>query len=299
MVSLISTLDEEDRFCIGCGYNLRALVSEQCPECGLPVNTADGAAIPWEGRKDLGIWRAFWRTAAEGVVHTQRLSRAVGRPVDGKSAVLFRGIVAVLTALPLFALFAAVVSENWGIPGLSAWQAHAPWMFSPSYPAAWEPMLLWSAGATIWPVWPIGMFIAAFLCASVPGWMIRGTGIPLQMRGRAVLASVYLFAPLILIAIPAAAGCVVIETWTLSGSFRHTISLFCLAVAFAGIILIGAVLIRNAGVMVSSITRRGGIINLMTSVVLPGWWLAAVVIGLAVFPMLVGLIWIMIDSLRP
>jgi hypothetical protein len=56
-----------DRFCVGCGYNLRGLISDRCPECGLKLDEAAAAPIPWEGRRHLGAFRAFWRTVMQAM----------------------------------------------------------------------------------------------------------------------------------------------------------------------------------------------------------------------------------------
>src|SRR5258705_13028849 len=51
--------------CGSCGYNLRGVPSDRCPECGQQFDPSHLIAdlIPWEQRKHIGRVRAFWRTA--------------------------------------------------------------------------------------------------------------------------------------------------------------------------------------------------------------------------------------------
>src|ERR1700677_3327854 len=101
--------NEADRFCIACGYNLRGLSSEQCPECGLRFDAADGSAIAWEYRKEIGAVRAFWRTVMDGMFHVKRLAYAVAHPVDARSAIWFRVIISLLATVPPSVLFGIIV----------------------------------------------------------------------------------------------------------------------------------------------------------------------------------------------
>lgn len=57
---------EGDRYCLGCGYNLRGLADGRCPECGrdFDVHEHGGLRAPWVDRRRLGTFVAFWATAA-------------------------------------------------------------------------------------------------------------------------------------------------------------------------------------------------------------------------------------------
>ena len=50
-----------DLYCQECGYNLRGLISNRCPECGWFLETvrATESQIPWVHRKKLAWFRAY------------------------------------------------------------------------------------------------------------------------------------------------------------------------------------------------------------------------------------------------
>lgn len=57
---------EAERYCLGCGYNLRGLTGARCPECGRAIDRQEhaGLDVPWAHRSRLGAWAAYWQTAA-------------------------------------------------------------------------------------------------------------------------------------------------------------------------------------------------------------------------------------------
>lgn len=78
--------------CPRCGYDLRMLTSDRCPECGLPLAQAQLARsnIPWEHRKTIGRFKAFWRTVPLGLFQPRKLAVNVATPVHYDSAHRFR-----------------------------------------------------------------------------------------------------------------------------------------------------------------------------------------------------------------
>lgn len=58
--------DDAERYCLGCGYNLRGLSDSRCPECGraVDVHEYDGLRAPWVERRRIGAMAAYWQTAA-------------------------------------------------------------------------------------------------------------------------------------------------------------------------------------------------------------------------------------------
>jgi len=86
-----------DRFCESCGYNLRGLTGDRCPECGsefdpdaLPI-----AQIPWLRRSRIGVWKAYWQTVFAVILHPIQFARETGKPVQLKleDADRFRKVV--------------------------------------------------------------------------------------------------------------------------------------------------------------------------------------------------------------
>jgi hypothetical protein len=89
--------------CPGCGYDLRGIDSDRCPECGVEIDRAHGlvSQIPWEHRKQLGKWRAYFKTVAIAMVRPARLAAEMSRPVRFDDARRFARRTAVLAWLPL------------------------------------------------------------------------------------------------------------------------------------------------------------------------------------------------------
>ena len=56
---------DADLLCGHCGQNLRGVASERCPECGGRFDRSRilTAVIPWEQRRQIGRFKAYWRTA--------------------------------------------------------------------------------------------------------------------------------------------------------------------------------------------------------------------------------------------
>jgi hypothetical protein len=74
--------------CEGCGYALVGLRRDQtCPECGRPVvDSLDEALRPgpaWEHRRELGCFRAAWRTCWTALLRPRRLGASL-RILDGR-----------------------------------------------------------------------------------------------------------------------------------------------------------------------------------------------------------------------
>jgi hypothetical protein len=56
--------DDADRYCLGCGYNLRGLEAVHCPECARLSDGREqaGLRLPWVQRRRIGAFEAYWRT---------------------------------------------------------------------------------------------------------------------------------------------------------------------------------------------------------------------------------------------
>jgi hypothetical protein len=299
-VMFVTQDSADERFCIACGYNLRGLTSEQCPECGLRIDAAGGSAIAWEGRKEMGTVRAFLRTLMDGMFHVKRLAAAVAHPVDARSAMQFRFIISLIAALPVSALFWMIVRVEGGTGFLSVWQPFKPsWPFTPPlFPSLWEIPILWSAGATLWAVLPIGAFITAFLWTGILGYWVRAEGMSQERRKRAVAVSAYVSGPLAIMFVPTLAFGAAWGMWDLTGYFVWKICVGCLVLGFVSCGTIAAVYQSNSVMLISALTHEGWVRKACSIVGLPVCWVLATAVGLVGFPMLIGLVWLMVDSLR-
>jgi hypothetical protein len=94
------------RFCPACGYNLRGINSDRCPECGHAVDPTSLAisVIPWTHRRSLGRMAAYVRTVKMSIMHSRKLSQEIARPTNFADAILFRRVTAVVATVSLIVL---------------------------------------------------------------------------------------------------------------------------------------------------------------------------------------------------
>jgi hypothetical protein len=90
-----------DLFCPGCGYNLRGIESDRCPECGKAFqrHQLSASQIPWTHRHHIGRFRAFLQTVSTAAFHPQLLANSIQADLSRRDA---RWFVA-LCVLPLAA----------------------------------------------------------------------------------------------------------------------------------------------------------------------------------------------------
>ncbi len=86
-----------DLFCLDCGYNLRGLTGNQCPECGHDIAyiRTHETKIPWTHRREIGWFLAFWKTVYFVLLSKRRLWEELCRPVDSSDARIFRRVTLV------------------------------------------------------------------------------------------------------------------------------------------------------------------------------------------------------------
>lgn len=185
MGETLSTQTDLPLPCMGCGYDLRAMPSDACPECGLEIDRAAlrEARIPWQDRKTVGRWRGFWRTVWMALRRPGQLAGQATRPVDYSSARRFQLICVTI-----------------------AWLALAPplpilfWIERQEYAAAgpgfWLDLMLTAAFA-------VGMFLWLLLATGVPSYFFHPKSLPGPLQDRAVALSYYAAGPLALLPVAA------------------------------------------------------------------------------------------------
>src|SRR2546429_4558238 len=110
-LSQLPTDNSTDLICPECGYDLRAIDSGRCPECGTPFDraTATRSTIPWANRQTIGRVRGYWRTVWLATARARELSVEVTRPVSWREAQRFRLITVCLASITPNAMYIAAV----------------------------------------------------------------------------------------------------------------------------------------------------------------------------------------------
>jgi hypothetical protein len=183
----------DDLFCPQCGYNLRGLSSDNCPECGLALDRADmlHSRLPWTHRRRIGYFRAYWRTLILGTFSTPELADELARPVSFRDAQLFRFITIAIGWLPLaiVALIAAYLAQSQGVfvwrgMGMNAAQ---------SLNSAWTIDIFWplAAGAMFPGVVPLALAVFLIALSGVASYFFHPKSMPPKLQNRGVAMSYY------------------------------------------------------------------------------------------------------------
>ena len=282
-------------YCPGCGYDLRGLISDRCPECGLTIDPARSGLIAWERRKSLGHIRSFFPTLVKATFSPAQLAKATGSKVDVRSARLFRWIVRGLVILPVVSLFVFAVIENGGLNAIITIDGPE----RGSLESFWEPRFLWTVGATLWPTLPIGFAFSIILATGVSHWFFMKRLEPVR-QNRAMAFSHYLAAPMGWIAVPAIAVAVIIFVEAMdhadSQEALAAIETICGRVAGLCLLLLVIALVNSLRA-VDAATQCGIFRSLVAGVGVIVQAVLSLAIGLALFPSIVGLFRLMISSL--
>lgn len=178
-----------DLFCQECGYNLRGLISDLCPECGHSVENVRAVEpqIPWVHRTKLGPERAYWKTIWLVMFRQRRFCEEIARPVSYRDAQSFRWLTILHAYVPIVAVTIAL---------------DALWL-----PWADGDALSTAAFAAVWPVVGFHLLILLYLAAitGLPSYFFHPKGVSVRLQNRAIAMSYYACGPLALTAIPATA----------------------------------------------------------------------------------------------
>ena len=260
----------------------------------MPADAA-GRRVPWERRRTIGRARAFARTAWLATAHPGRLAPLVMSGVDVRSAGRFRLIVRTTAAVGVVAAFAIVVRRLGGAELCLDLAKVSPWM-PPSAVPTWT--WFWSAGATIWPVLPIGGGLTLWAGTVWDHWFAIQS-VPAVQRGRAMAGARYAVAPLLGVVVVAALATGVIGVDDDATSFAWIVVMRWLPLG--GSVALGpAVMAVATGPARYALALPGGGAG-RAAVVLAGTatqWTVAAAIGLAVWPAAVGFVVVVVDSLR-
>ena len=169
----------EEFFCPSCGYSLRGISSDRCPECGLPIDRSQLAEsqIPWSHRRRIGRFRAYWRTVWFCTFHRRRLADQVARPLSYSDAQRFRFVTVAIIAAPVLL---AVPFLPAGTSG-----AIAEALLLPGPLAGW-----------ILPLLLTGIVLSLVVVTGAPSYFFHPKSLSLLRQDRGITLSYYMCAPL-------------------------------------------------------------------------------------------------------
>ncbi|HEY7088548.1 MAG TPA: zinc ribbon domain-containing protein [Tepidisphaeraceae bacterium] len=291
-----------DLFCPACGYNLREIESEQCPECGLAVDreTVSRSVIPWTHRAHIGRGVAFIRTI---LFVTRRAGWRVGDtsgPVSLSDAQRFRWIVVIVASLPLIA---AATTLRWFLKnmpypsfGLGNWQRDDIGM-NPLTDVA----ICLFAAAQMWVVPSILIVLYTIVFTGAASYFFHPRSLSTVQQNRAIATSYYACAPLsfmfIAVALLTVAAAMSAGGMTDGrGGFRIMTLLLYLGIALPAA-LVAVMWFATLRILHDSThCMRGRLVTV--AVLLPLVWLVLAILFLVILPAMIGFVRLLIDSYR-
>ena len=217
-------------FCPYCGYNLRGLNLERCPECGKTFSPDElrRSQLPWTHRAAIGRRKAFWRTVGMVTFHPGRFCREIAWPVDHRGAQKFRWLVIahVLAALLILMLGRLAIM-----------------LADPQGPA--------ESGVVIFAAVMAGYFLLALpICTGIPSWFCAPKNLDLERQNRAIALSYYLAGPLAYLCLPAigAVGVLIVASYysstpSFTGSGLFSLDLILSLLGILTVVLAGVLLL--------------------------------------------------------
>ena len=251
-----------DLYCPQCGYNLRGLTSDKCPECGNDVAIVRGgeSLLPWVNREKLGLIKAYWKTVWMVIFRSEQFSLEICRPVSEPHARSFRRVTILHAYLPTFLL-----TVLWAIADFDSFKATTDF-----------------AGYGFIAAIHLGIITCILLTTALPHYTLYHRDIPLVKRTRATVIALYACAPLawtFLVAIFAAIG--VALTALRGDEFGPTLDAAACFIAAVGLfVAILVALLMDLHRAVRRMFRESG----------PVWWITFKLSVLWFFAGLVALI---------
>lgn len=265
-----SSVSAPERFCPGCGYDLRGIASERCPECGLGTDQAVWATsmIPWVHRRRIGRARAYFKTMLLVMRRPRTLAAEAARPVALADALMFRRVTTLLAAAPCAAAAIFVAFYSDALVGVF----RQPGEFA--------------AELFVLPVILAAIWFFFFTITGVQSYWFHPSSIPIVQQNRAIAISYYASAPIALTPIALFLAGVVSQTEPWVERYR---SLWFLppAVGLAAVLLVLAwvvLTLRSCLVSLRRSTHCGAARTIGMVIGLPIAWGMLAVIFLAAIP---------------
>jgi hypothetical protein len=282
----------EGIYCAGCGYDLRGLSSDRCPECGLTIQATHEGVIPWERRKRIGYFSSFFLTLLAATFSPIQFARATNGPIDVRSAKLFRWIMRTSVVAPVEALLFYLSLNHVPNPLIVVMGVGQR-----SQALHWEARFVWTVGARFWATLPVGFAISVILATGASHWLFMKRLEP-QRQNRVMALGLYLFSPMGWIWIPFVAftaSMIVSDAQFVTASAEALASNLRIAGGLTFLAIVPAIV--DAVRAVNAATQCGFIRSwaMGAGVILQA--VASFTLGLLLLPMVVGLFRLMVDSL--
>jgi hypothetical protein len=170
-------------YCPECGYDLRAIASDRCPECGISIDRAamSVSRLPWSHRRQIGRFRAYWRTNLIAIFRPRKIAEEMARPVSFADAQRFRHVTVFLAWLPMAAWAIGLLLANLDV--VIARVHHGSRL-------GW-----WLEGFSC-VAFLFALWLFMFLGTGVGSYFFHPKRLPVILQNRAVALSYYACAPL-------------------------------------------------------------------------------------------------------
>lgn len=267
-----------DVLCQECGYNLRGLTRNRCPECGVDIASVrlEVSQIPWARRDEIGWFRAYWKTVWWTSIRYKRFCEEVVRSVDYRDSQLFRWITIVFAYLPLLVSTILVYSLRRG--PLQPWATE----FKTLLDMVWPAILL--------QVLAVGLLAMMTGAAS---YFFEARDLPVRQRNNAIAMSYYCCGSLAWMPLPVLLAWLAPLTRGLAGVLPPLLGLIAL---FWGITLFVVWWLDLIHTVRRVLPHRPG---RAVAVVfgLPFVWLGCAIVALGIGPLVLAYFWLLVVSL--
>ncbi len=169
---------EVDLYCPKCGYNLRGLTGNRCPECGddITIIRERKSQIPWLYRDKEGLLRAYWKTVWLVMGRNERFCLEIGREIDEGEARRFRRMTLLFAYVPFVLVTLALFGAGFLPP---------------------DPETFVYAGVV-----HLGIVACLLVITLLPYYTLYHPSVPIEMQHRAALLTLYTCAPLAWLFVP-------------------------------------------------------------------------------------------------
>jgi hypothetical protein len=293
-----------DLICPECGYDLRGLSNQRCPECGTVFDraTATLSRIPWVQRKAIGSFRAYWRTVWLSTIRIKQLADEVTRPVSLREAQRFRLRTSLLASIIPVGMMLFMLQEMGGLgAGLSAMTAGRGTGGYGSLPPAADFTLPWAAGMLLWPTSSLGILLFFNLVSGVGSYWFHPGNISYRHQNRAVALSHYACAPLACASLSFLLGVGLMALpdrglfYGLKWSLIYAIIiLLCYGLGASCIFIFWLNTLR----LLKRTVGATGLRMTSAAIGLPIAWLICAGISFGALPWVIGYIFLMVDAMR-